>query len=96
MGPVTETEETQDQESVTKDRPRLQMEMHPGKLRNQGYLKPKSKSRARSGSQRAALKVVDKCELGLEQDNGSQLRGRNHEEAKGYLLGSEITLWGCT
>lgn len=60
VGPATETEETQDQESVTKDRAAQgsRWKGHSGKERNQGYPKPKSKSRARSGNQRACTKSL--------------------------------------
>lgn len=55
VGPVTEPEETQDEESVTKDRPAQgsRWKVYSGKQRNQGYLKPKSKSTAWSGNERA-------------------------------------------
>ena len=60
VGPATETEETQDQESVTKDTPAQgsRWKVHSGKQRNQAYPKPKSKSRARSGNQRACAKSL--------------------------------------
>ncbi|CAM9878817.1 unnamed protein product, partial [Bubo scandiacus] len=53
VGPATETEETQDQESVSKDRPAQgsRWKVCSAKQRNQGYPKLKSKSRARSGNQ---------------------------------------------
>lgn len=60
VGPATETEETEDQESVTKDRPAQgsRWKVCSGKQRKQGRSKPKSKSRARSGNQRACIKSL--------------------------------------
>ena len=60
VGPATGTEEAQDQESVTEDRPvqGSRWKVRSGKQRTEGYPKSKSKSRARSGNQRACTKSL--------------------------------------
>lgn len=60
VAPDAENEETQDQESVTKDGPvqGSRWKVCSENQRNQGYLKLKSKSRATSGNQRACTKSL--------------------------------------
>ncbi|RMC12782.1 hypothetical protein DUI87_10307 [Hirundo rustica rustica] len=70
-GPATETERTQDQESVTKDRP-AQGSIWKRIQENQEIRATTNQSANQEQGQEIkelALKVMDKRELGLEQDN---------------------------
>lgn len=69
-GPATETEETQDQESVTKDsQPKAPGGNAPRKTEKWVLPQTKEQIKSKVRKSKLALKVVDKRELGLEQDN---------------------------